>query len=140
MNATTKIEIPAEVLDLVRGSLAPKNSAGIASVRFYEAALAGVGVDPESLSFSESVEVTRRLYAASADFRRAAREDSAKAREAKAEAARAAKALANADRDEKREVAGVESLEKLGVLDADAAKNAKAKIAAKFAKIREGAK
>lgn len=84
-----KIAVPSEVVDLVRGSLLPKNSVGIASVEFYRAALDAAGVDPESLSFAESVEVTRRLYGPSADFRRA-KADAAKAeREAKAAEAKA---------------------------------------------------
>jgi hypothetical protein len=65
-----KIVVPAEALDAIAGSLLPKNSVGIASVEFYEAALREVGRDPEALSFAETVEVTRRLYAISAEFRR----------------------------------------------------------------------
>jgi L-fucose isomerase-like protein len=109
-NFAPEISIPvsSEVADLVRGSLAPKNSVGVASVEFYEAVLEFVGVDPETLSFAEVVEVTRRLYGPSADFRRD-RADIAKAeREAKAAEARE---IRNAERAA-RDVAKIEEIEK----------------------------
>jgi hypothetical protein len=107
------IRVPAEVVELVRGPLAPKNSVAIASIDFYVAALAAVGVDPESLSFAETVEVTRRLYAPSADFRRD------RAEVARAEKAEIA-AKAKADREAK---AAKRELEEIEIL--------KAKLAAK---------
>lgn len=105
-----KIVVPSETVDLVRGSLAT-NSVGRASVEFYRATLAAAGVDPDSLSFEEAIEVSRRLYGPSADFRRSAREveaakrekvaaekakarDAAKIERAKAEKARLEKLLA----------------------------------------------
>jgi len=121
MSENTKTQSPAiaiapEVVDLVRGSLAT-NSVGQASVDFYVAALREAGVDPESLSFAEAVEVTRRLYAPSADFRR----DRASAAKAQREAEKAAaKAKRDAEKA-KRELAEVEAL--------------KAKLAAKGIKV-----
>jgi hypothetical protein len=112
MNATSKIApakiaVPAEAVDAVRGSLAPKNSVGRASVEFYEAALREAGIeDPDSLTFAESVEVTRRLYAISADYRRAVAKDAAASREAEREAARKAREAEKA----KRELAEIEIL------------------------------
>lgn len=94
--AAAKIAVAPEVADLVRGSLLPKNSVGIASVEFYAAVLAEVGVDPESLSFAEAVEVTRRLYAPSAEFRRDRAEIAKAEREAEA-----AKAKAKRDAEKK---------------------------------------
>lgn len=100
--------IAPEIADLVRGSLAPKNSVGNASVEFYAAVLAEVGVDPESLSFAEVVEVTRRLYGPSADFRRY-RADVAKD-EKEAERA-AAKSKRDAERAA-RDIAKIAEIEK----------------------------
>ena len=101
------ITVPSEVVDLVRGSLAPKNSVGEASVAFYVATLAAAGIeDPDSLSFAETVEITRRLYAPSADFRRTQADVSKAAKEAE-------KAAAKAKRDSeraKRELAEIEVL------------------------------
>ena len=96
--AAATVAVPAEAIDAVRGSLAPKNSVGEASVEFYRAALAGAGVDPETLSFAEAVEVTRRLYALSAGFRRD-RADVAKVE--REEAAKIAKAKRDAEREER---------------------------------------
>lgn len=102
MNAPTpspakvsSISVPSEALDALDRPLSVTNSVGTASVEFYEAALRKVGIDPESLSFAETVEATRRLYSISADFRRD-RADVAKAEKA----AKAAKE--KADRDAKR--------------------------------------
>jgi hypothetical protein len=93
--AAPKIAVPADAIDAVSGSLAPKNSVAIASIEFYRAALEAAGKNPDELSFDEIVETTRRLYAISADFRRD-RADVAKAER------EAAKAKAKADRDAKR--------------------------------------
>ena len=103
--AASAITVPSEVVDLVRGSLAT-NSVGQASVDFYVAALREAGIDPESLSFAEAVEVTRRLYGPSADFRR----ERASAEKAKREAEKAAaKAKRDAEKA-KREMAEIEAL------------------------------
>ena len=110
--ATAKIAFDAEVLDLVRGSLAPKNSVGRASVEFYAAALAEVGVDPESLSFAEAVEVTRRLYAPSADFRRDRAEVAKAEREAEAAKAKAKRDAEKMARLEARKAALLAELSK----------------------------
>lgn len=104
--APAKVSFPSEVTDLVTGSLLPRNSVGAASVDFYRSVLESVGVDPEKLSFAEVVEVTRRLYGPSADFRRD------RASEAKAEKEKAA-AEAKKKRDAekaKRELAEIEIL------------------------------
>lgn len=87
--AAPAIKIAAEVVDLVRGSLVP-SSVGRDSVAFYTEALRRVGIeDPNSLSFAEVVEVTRRLYAPSAEFRKSAREVRAIERAKAEEAAKA---------------------------------------------------
>lgn len=109
-NSTTSapaIAVPTEAVDLVRGSLAPRNSVGEASVAFYVAALAAAGVsDPDSLTFAETVEVTRRLYAPSADFRRTSADIAKVERDA-------AKAAAKAKRDAEREARTLEEIAKL---------------------------
>ena len=92
-----KIAVPDSAIEAVRGSLAP-NAIGADSVEFYRAVLDAAGIDPDSLSFAETVEVTRRLYAASADFRRD-RADIRKSERAAAEAA--AKAKREAERKAK---------------------------------------
>lgn len=100
MNAPTNSpSISSDTVDLVRGSLFPKNSVGIASVEFYEAVLREAGVEnPDELSFAESIEVSRRLYGPSADYRRD-RADVAKAeREAIAKAAKAKRDAERAER------------------------------------------
>lgn len=98
--AAPAIEIAAEVVELVSGSLAPRNSVGEASVDFYRAALEAAGKDPESLTFAEVVEVTRRLYGPSADYRR----DRADVAKAAKEAERAAvKAKRDAERAKRAE-------------------------------------
>lgn len=107
-----KISVPSESVDKVRGSLAG-NSVSVASVDFYVAVLDAAGIDPESLSFAETVEVTRRLYADSADFRRNRAEISKAEKDAE-------KAKAKADRDAKRAKAELAEIEIL-----------KAKLAAK---------
>lgn len=93
-----KISVSAEAIDAVTGSLAPKNSVGQASVDFYVAALEAAGVDPESLTFAESVEVTRRLYALSADYRRTIADVAKAEREAKAAEAKQARDAEKAKR------------------------------------------
>jgi hypothetical protein len=100
------IVVPADAVDKVRGSLS-LNSVAQASVDFYVAALEEAGVDPEALSFAEVVEVTRRLYAPSADYRRA-QADVAKA-EKEAEKAEA-KAKRDAERAE-RDIAKIAEIE-----------------------------
>jgi hypothetical protein len=103
------IVVPTEVADLVRGSLFPKNDVGRASVEFYAAVLAEVGIeDLDSLSFAETVEVTRRLYSVSSDYRRD-RKDVAKI--AREEAKAAAKAKRDAERAERiaKEIAEAEA-------------------------------
>ena len=98
-NKMSTITVTSEAIDaLTKSSLRTLNSVGQASVDFYLAALEEVGIDPESLSFSEVVEVTRRLYAPSADYRRT-QADVAKA-EKDAERA-AAKAKRDAEREER---------------------------------------
>lgn len=108
------VPVSADAVDKVRGSLAG-NSVSAASVAFYETALREAGKNPESLSFAEVVEVTRRLYAESADFRRGAAEIAKSEREAAAKIAKAAS-------DEKKRlrlIAERESLSKrLAAIDA----------------------
>lgn len=82
-----------DAIDAVSGSLLPRNAIAVASVDFYEAALRGAGKDPESLSFAEAVEVTRKLYALSADYRRAKASDAATEREAAEAEAREKRAV-----------------------------------------------
>lgn len=90
--ATKTVSAPAiavsqEAVDAI-ASLVP-NSVGQASIDFYRAVATKAGIDFDSLSSDEVVEVTRRLYSHSADFRRT-RADVAKAeREAVAAAAKA---------------------------------------------------
>lgn len=102
------IVVPSETVDLVRGSLYPKNSVGVASVDFYRAVLSKAGVDPETLSFAEVVEVTRRLYTPSAGFRRDRAEVAKSEREAIAAAKREAR---NAEREARaaEEIARIEA-------------------------------
>ena len=93
------IVVPNAAIEaLTKRPLTETNSVANASVDFYLAALAQVGIDPASLSFAEIVEVTRRLYAPSADYRRsqadvvkAEREAAEAIRRAEREAAAAAK-------------------------------------------------
>lgn len=99
------ITVSEEAIDLVSGSLAPRNSVGEASVAFYRAALEAAGKDPESLTFDEVVEVTRRLYGPSADYRReqadvakAAKEQERAAAKAKRDAEKKARLAAEAER------------------------------------------
>lgn len=110
-----KISISSDVSDLVRGSLAPKNSVGTASVDFYRAVLASVGIeDPDSLSFAETVEVTRRLYAPSADFRRDRAEVAKSEREIEAKKLaekRAAEKTARLEKEKKAILAKLAALE-----------------------------
>lgn len=82
------IKIAPEAIDAVRGDLAT-NSVGQASIDFYRAALEAAGRKPEELTFDEIVEVTRRLYAPSADHRRAQADVRKAEREAAAAAAKA---------------------------------------------------
>lgn len=106
-NVAPAIAVPTEAVDAVRGSLAPRNSVGRASVDFYVAALAAAGVEnPDSLSFAESVEVTRRLYAASADYRR----NVADAEKAKREAEKAEARRKREAEKAKRELAEIAEL------------------------------
>jgi hypothetical protein len=101
------ITVSPEAVAKVSGSLT-LNSVAQASVDFYVAALEAAGVDPETLTFSEVVEVTRRLYAESADHRRSAA-DVAKA-EKDAERA-AAKAIRDQERAA-RDIAKIAEIEK----------------------------
>lgn len=93
-NEMTTITVTPEAVAKVTGAIT-LNSVAQASVDFYVAALEAAGVDPESLTFAETVEVTRRLYAESADHRRAAA-DVAKAEK------EAERAEAKAKRDAER--------------------------------------
>jgi hypothetical protein len=114
--AAPAIVVSSEVVDLVRGSLLPKNSAGISSVEFYVAALAAAGIsDPDSLSFAESVEVTRRLYALSASVRKDAREAAARARADEAAAREAAREAAKIEKDRAEVAALLASLAAKGI-------------------------
>lgn len=114
-NTAAAIVVPVDAVEAVTGSLAT-NSVGQASIDFYRAALESAGVDPESLSFAEIVEVTRRLYAPSADYRRG----QADVRKAE-RAAEAAKAKAKRDAEKKaRFIAKREALEKaLAAIEAE---------------------
>lgn len=102
------ITIAPEVTELVTGSLLPRNSVGEASVDFYRAALESAGVDPESLSFAEVVEVTRRLYGPSADYRRDRADIAKAAKEAERAAAKAKRDAERAKRAE-AEIAKIEA-------------------------------
>lgn len=78
-----------EMIDAVRDL--STNSVGRASIDFYTEVLSQAGIDPETLSFAEAVEVTRKLYAASADYRRAQADVAKAEREAEREVARQAR-------------------------------------------------
>jgi hypothetical protein len=92
------IAVPSEATDALAKPLAETNSVGNASVAFYRAALDAAGIDPESLTFAESVEVTRRLYAISADYRRSVAEVAKAEREAARAAEREAREAKRKDR------------------------------------------
>lgn len=70
----------AEAIEKVSGSL-NGNSVTRASVEFYRAALSGAGVDPDSLSFDETIEVSRLLYGISDEYRATVRETEREKRE-----------------------------------------------------------
>lgn len=90
--------LTTEILDSIR-SLAATGSVDKDTTDFYRGALAAIGVDPESLSFSEANVVTRRLYPASDAFRTARREYRARNRAELAKVAEAKRAEEKIARD-----------------------------------------